>query len=69
MRLPAEDGQPGQGLEAPLVHPEERRDPLLQVAGELHSQRSRRAGRFLPLTPVCASLRSERGHPETSGSD
>lgn len=32
--LPAEDGQPGEGLEAPLVHPQERRDPLLQVSGE-----------------------------------
>lgn len=29
VRLPAEDGQPGQSLEAALVHPEERRDHLL----------------------------------------
>lgn len=32
--VPAEDGQPGESLETPLVHPEERRDPLLQISCE-----------------------------------
>ena len=32
--VPAEDGQSGEGLETPLVHPEERRDSLLQISCE-----------------------------------
>lgn len=32
--LPAEDGQSGESLEATLVHPEEWRDPLLQISCE-----------------------------------
>lgn len=32
--LPPEDGQSGESLEAPLVHPEEWRDPLLQISRE-----------------------------------
>lgn len=34
VRVPAEDGQPGESVETPLVHPEERGDPLLQISGE-----------------------------------
>lgn len=44
--VPAEDGESGQGLEAALVHPEERRDPLLQVAGELESLTAFQPARF-----------------------
>lgn len=32
VRVPAEDGQPGESLEASLVHPEEWRDSLLQIS-------------------------------------
>lgn len=32
--VPAKDGQPGESLETPLVHPEEWRDPLLQISCE-----------------------------------
>lgn len=32
--LPAKDGQSGKSLETPLVHPEKRRDPLLQISRE-----------------------------------
>ncbi len=34
IRILAEDGQSGQSLETSLVHPEERRDPLLQISRE-----------------------------------
>lgn len=44
--VPAEDGESGQGLEAALVHPEERRDPLLQIAGELESPTACPPARF-----------------------
>lgn len=32
--VPAEDGQSGESLETSLVHPEEWRDPLLQISRE-----------------------------------
>lgn len=32
--VPAEDGQSGESLETSLVHPEEWRDPLLQISCE-----------------------------------
>lgn len=44
--VPAEDGESGQGLEAALVHPEERGDPLLQIAGELEPLAAFQPARF-----------------------
>lgn len=35
--VPAEDGQSGESLEATLVHPQEWRDPLLQISCECFS--------------------------------
>lgn len=35
--LPAENGQPGESMEAALVHPEEWRNPLLQISCECSS--------------------------------
>lgn len=38
--VPAEDGQSGESLETSLVHPEEWRDPLLQISRECVSLRA-----------------------------
>lgn len=38
--ISAQDGQSGESLEAPLVHPEEWRDPVLQISCECVSLRA-----------------------------